>query len=176
MSSYFMVMDKRAYNAQGGVCGYGVLDVQGRPKLAFRALQSMGYLFDSAEKADDLYLRVNIYGAPLMSHLRHISLCLGKFRRKGIPVFYYHVPENPELSVEPGLLDLQVWTDMPERFSEPVLIDPIRRNVYLIEDFESCVKGFKYPPLGFDENVRGFTTFHGLPLLTIRFLSPTGLF
>jgi polysaccharide biosynthesis protein PslG len=162
MSSYFMVMDKQGYN-KSGICGYGVLDTQGHPKPAYTALQSMGYLFDSAERAENLYLRVNIYGAPLMSHLRHISMSLGKFRRKGVPVFYYYVPENPELSMEPGLMDLQVWVDRQDKLEEPVLIDPIRRSVYLIDNFESCTKGFKYPPVGFDENVRGFTTFHRLP-------------
>ena len=51
------------------------------------------------------------------------------------------------------------------RLEAPVLIDPIRRNVYAIKDFEFCSKGFKYPPVGFDENIQGFTTFHGLPFV-----------
>ncbi len=178
MSSFFMVMDKKAYKPGADGCGHGVIDTAGRPKLAYKALQAMGYLFDSAERADDLYLRVNIHGAPLMSHLRHISMCLGKFRRKGIPVFSYYVPENPELSLEPGLLDLQIWVDdSRDRLEEPVLIDPIRRNVYAIKDFESCSQGFKYPPIGFDENVRGFFTFHELPFIDYPlFISDKAIF
>jgi hypothetical protein len=160
-----MVMDKQSYNAGGGVCGFGVLDCQGNPKLSYRALQSMGYLFDSAEKADDLYLRVNIHGTPMMSHLKHISMVTNKFRRKGIPVFSYHVPENPEISLEPGIIGIQLWITEQDQLDNPVLIDPVRGNVYAIKDFESCQRGFKYPPIGFDENVQGFITLHGLPFV-----------
>jgi polysaccharide biosynthesis protein PslG len=165
MSSYFMVIDKQNYNTGQSVCGYGVMDCKGNPKLSYRALQSMGYLFDSAEEANDLYIRINIHGTPMMSHLRYISIVTNKFRRKGIPVFSYHVPENPEISIEPGLIDIQLWIDEKDTLENPVLIDPIRKNVYRINEFESCKQGFKYPPLGFDENVQGFITFHGLPLV-----------
>ena len=162
MSSYFMVIDKKGYNA-GGVCGMGVLDCEGKPKLSYRALQCMGYLFDSAERDDDLYIRLNLFGTPLMSHLRHISMVTNKFRRKGLPVFSYHVPENPELSIETGQLDIQLWVGADGKLDEPVLIDPIRGDVYAIKDFESAKTGFKYKPIGFDENVDGFVTLYNLP-------------
>ncbi len=162
MSSYFMVIDKTGYD-RGRVCGYGVLDCEGRPKLGYRALQAMGYLFDDAERADDLYIRVNLFGTPMMSQLRHIAMVTNKFRRKGVPVFAYHVPENPEINIETGQLDLQLWIDPKDKFDAPVLIDPIRGNVYAITSFESARTGFKYKPIGFDENVAGFATLYNLP-------------
>ena len=167
MSSYFMVIDKQNYNERTGekVCGMGVLKCTGSPKLSYQALQSMGYLFDSAEKAEDLYIRINIHGTPLMSHLRHISMVTNKFRRNGVPVFSYHVPENPEMSLEPGIIDIQLWIDEKDKLENPVLIDPIRGNVYEIKEVESCKRGFKYPPVGFDENVQGFVTIRGLPFV-----------
>jgi len=172
MSSYFMVIDKQNYGPQlYGVCGFGVMDCKGTPKLSYYALQSMGYLFDSAEKAEDLYIRINIYGtprmygSPTMSHLSRISMVTNRFRRKGVPVFSYHVPENPEISLEPGLIDIQLWIDEKDKLENPVLIDPVRGNVYRIKDFESCEQGFKLPPLGFDENVQGFITLKGLPFV-----------
>jgi polysaccharide biosynthesis protein PslG len=167
MSSYFMVMDKLNYNEGSGekICGFGVLDCKGNPKLSYHTLQSMGYLFDSAEKAEDLYIRINIHGTPMMSHLRNVSMTTNKFRRKGIPVFSYHIPENPEISLEPGLVDIQLWIDEKDKLENPVLIDPIRGKVYKIKEFESCKQGFKYPPVGFDENVQGFITLKGMPFV-----------
>lgn len=165
MSSYFMVIDKKGYD-KGRVCGFGVLDCKGKPKLSYWALQAMGFLFDSAERADDLYIRINSFGTPLMSHLKHVSMVTNKFRRKGVPVFSYHVPENPEMSVEPGQIDVQLWIDpKKDKLDEPVLIDPIRNNVYRITDFDSWEKGFKYKPVGFDENVEGFVTLYNLPFV-----------
>ncbi len=170
VSSYFMVIDKQHYNNSDNnkgeqVCGFGVMDYMGKPKLSYQALQSMGYLFDSAEQAEDLYIRISIFGFPLRSHLQYISILTNKFRRKGIPVFSYHVPENPEISIEPGLVDVQLWIDKKDKLDNPVLIDPIRKNVYKINEFESCQQSFKYPPIGFDENVQGFITFRGLPFV-----------
>ena len=63
MSSYYLVIDKRGY-AKGNVCGKGILECDGKPKLAYQALQSMGWLFDSAERAEDLYIRINSFGTP----------------------------------------------------------------------------------------------------------------
>jgi hypothetical protein len=165
MSSYYMVIDKQNYNLEptSNVCGMGVLNCKGEAKLSYRALQSMGYLFDSAQRADDLYMRINIFGTPLMSHLKLISMVVNKFRRKNIPVFSYHVPENPELSMEPGFTDIQLWVDEKDKFDDLILIDPIRGDVYKIKNVESCTKGFKYPWVGFDEVVKGFTTLTRMP-------------
>ncbi|NMA20623.1 MAG: hypothetical protein GX927_08595 [Lentisphaerae bacterium] len=162
MSSYYLVIDKRGY-AKGNVCGKGILECDGKPKLAYQALQSMGWLFDSAERAEDLYIRINSFGTPLMSNLRLTSMVTSKFRRKGIPVFSWHVPEKPEMSIEPGQIDVQLWIEKDEQLANPVLIDPIRGNVYRIKEVDSRTHGFRFKPIGFDENVAGFVTLYNLP-------------
>lgn len=164
VSSYFMVMDKQHY-AQGGVCGYGVLDSAGRPKLSYQALQAMGLLFADAEPADDLYIRINSFGTPLNSHLRLVAMVTHAFRRRGCPVFSWHVPENPDISLEPGRIDVQLWLGSGASLPEPVLIDPIRNRVYAIRDFDAEERGFRFKPIGFDENVKGFVTLYDMPFV-----------
>jgi len=167
VSSYFMVIDKQNYNLDGNskVCGYGVLDCKGNPKLSYIALQSMGYLFDSAQRADDLYIRISVFGTPpTSSHLRPIAIQTNKFRsRNNIPVFSYHIPENPEISMEPGNINIQLWVDESDKLDDLVVIDPLRGNVYRIIDFETSSRGFKCPAKGFDETVKGFVTLTNMP-------------
>jgi hypothetical protein len=166
MSSFFMVIDKQGYEREKGkVCGQGVLDCTGAPKQSYHALQAMGFMFADAGKADDLYIRVNNFGTPLLSNLRNISIVTNRLKRGNVPVFSYHIPENPNINVEPGMIDIQLWTDETYKFDDLVLIDPIRGNVYRITEFESVKRGFKYPWLGFDEVVDGFTTLTKMPVV-----------
>lgn len=133
VSSYFMVSDKASYSA-GKVSGMGVIDIAGKPKLSFFTLQAMGFLFSGVERADDLYVRVFQHGRPLTSLLRHQAMVTAKFRRQGVPMFCYYLPEIPDLDVEPGRLDLSIYVDgEKDVFDELILVDPIRRQVYRIK-------------------------------------------
>ena len=90
MSSYFMVMDKRAYSRSTAV-RHKCSTPATAPALYRRS--SHGYLRFGGQGRRPLPAREHLRRS-LMSHLRHVSMRLGKFRRKGLPVFSTRVPES----------------------------------------------------------------------------------
>ena len=128
VSSFFNVSDFASYQNGGGEFCYGLINrLERRPKLAFDALQSIGYLFDGIEAAPDLY--VHLRTMSFTSMLRY-QIAVAQFRRKGVPLFAFHVPEHPDIPFEPGQIDLQFYVKETDVFTRPVVVDPIRRNVY----------------------------------------------
>lgn len=136
MSSFFAVSDFGGYLV-GEEMDCGILDrLEKRPKLAFYALQAMGYLFDGLAQAPDIYSRWHTAGRFNLSSLRY-QLVTAQFRRKGVPLFCVYFPETPDISFDPGEIELNLFVQKSDKFDCPVAVDPIWRKVYKINNVDS---------------------------------------
>jgi hypothetical protein len=145
MSSFFAVSDLGGY-LPGQDMKCGVLNrLEKCPKLAFYTLQAMGYLFAGIEQAPDLYCRIWLGGRIAMSYQRY-QLVTGQFRRQGIPLFCVYFPETPDISFDPGEIELMLYVQKSDKFDCPVVVDPIWRKVYRINnvDIEQGKAGFTF--------------------------------
>ena len=125
VSSFFNVSDFANYHGEGEF-QYGIFNrIEKRPKLAFDALCSMGYLFDGIETAPDLYVHLRTIS---FSSMMRYQLAVSQFRRKGVPLFSLYFPEHPDIPFEKGWVDLRFYVKETGTFSSPVIIDPIRRK------------------------------------------------
>ena len=148
MSSYFLICDiGNGYLPNGNVHSQGVIDATDpenyRPKLAFRAMQSMAWLFDSrTEKINacfELYpmLRWALNTAPVET----ASGITCAFRKNGVPIFAYYSPTHldSEWMVKP--VRVTTWVDEDLKFEKPILIDPITARVYRIKQMSEFCDG-----------------------------------
>jgi len=128
VSSFFNVSDFASYQQGEGDFMFGLIHrKERRPKLAYDALRSVAYLFDGIEAAPDLYVHLRTLS---FSSMVRYQLSVSQFRRKGVPVFALYFPEHPDIPFEQGWLDLQFYVKQTDVFTHPVVVDPIRRNVY----------------------------------------------
>ena len=103
------------------------------PKLAYHTLAAMGFLLDGLERAPDLQMQLTTNGrmsvSPQLLWLAAETHC---FRRKGVPLFVWWLPEHPDIETEPlfGRLSLHLGYRERDNLRHPVVIDPIRRRVW----------------------------------------------
>jgi len=153
-SSFFTVTDFRNYYPDGRDQYFGVINGRTyQPKLAFRAMQCCAWIFDGMTKAPDIIgwfsNHYRCFGTP-----RQYALPVAAFRRKGVPVFAVWNPEQLDLQSLRLEGALTLVTDYPDELPEPVVIDPIRRNVYAIKkeatvpvaDYNSFRQGLTIEP------------------------------
>jgi len=96
----------------------------------------MGYLFDGLEQAPDLFIRWHTPRRFPLSYTRY-QLITARFRRKGVPLFCIYFPETPDISFDPGEVELVLYTHKSDRFNSPVVIDPIWQRVYKINHVDT---------------------------------------
>jgi len=148
MTSYFLICDiGNGYLPNGNVHSQGVIDARDpenyRPKLAYRAMQSMAWLFDSRTRPmhacfetlpmtgwSDTTLPLE-YGASLTC----------AFRRGNIPIFAYYWPSHFDADWQVKPIWVQTWLDETMKFDKPVLIDPITARIYRIRQLTPWCDG-----------------------------------
>ena len=135
LSSIFTVTDFLCYYQDGRDQYYGVIDAKNNcGKLAFYAMQAMAWLFDGLKNASENFcaFRPEIWQS-FESRIPY-RVEAHAFRRSGKPVFAFWIPEHVELTATTMRGSIYMQTDPEEFFKNPVVIDPIRRNVWLIKD------------------------------------------
>ncbi|MDD5727278.1 MAG: beta-galactosidase [Victivallales bacterium] len=133
LSSFFTVSDFLAYYEDGSDQFYGIIDAgKNKPKLAFYAMQTLGWLFDGLENAPDLLALLSPRNARNFCSSIPYRVETAAFRRKGVPVFCVWTPENVDISAPPIDAKLKLVIDVDTPLEQPILIDPIRRNVWAI--------------------------------------------
>lgn len=131
LSSFFTVTDFICYYQDGSDQYYGVINARNNcGKLGYYAMQAMGFLFDGLKPAPDLFCALrnpvnNMFKSYLPYNVEAYAM-----RRNGVPVFAMWIPEHVEISAETvrGTIHLLVGDD--DTFDNPIVIDPIRRNVW----------------------------------------------
>ena len=148
MTSYFLICDVgNGYLPDGQWHTYGVIDPSKpenyRPKLAFRAMQSMAWLFDSRTELTHGCFEIR---PPLGWSLSTMPLENGSglscaFRRGNIPIFAYYHPSNFDSDWMVKPVQIQTWVDETMKFDKPILIDPITARVYRIKKMAEWCDG-----------------------------------
>ena len=148
VSSYFLICDiGNGYLPNGQVHSQGVIDATDpenyRPKLAFRAMQSFAYLFDSETKP----MTANFEIQPMASFANSalpLEAAAGitcGFRRGNIPIFAYYQPTAIDAGYQVKPVRIQTWVHPSMKFDKPVLIDPITARVYQIKQMATWCDG-----------------------------------
>lgn len=133
VSSFFTITDFLCYYADGADQYYGIIDARkNEPKLAYYALQALGYLCDGIGRADDFCAFFTpSHRFEFGSIQAYNSVWAGSFRRKGVPVFAAWQTEHVDLSAQPIHGCLRTLAQGYETaFQNPIVIDPVRRNVW----------------------------------------------
>ncbi len=139
MTSYFLICDiGNGYVPNGQVHSQGVIDTSDpdnyRPKLAYRAMQSMAWLFDS--RTGPMHAGFEMRPMPDWNAntlpLEAASGISCAFRRGDIPVFAYYHPTHIDADWMMRPVVATLWLQNNFRFSKPVLIDPITARAYRI--------------------------------------------
>ena len=146
MTSYFLICDiGNGYFPNGNVHSQGVIDATDpdnyRPKLAYRAMQSMAWLFDSRTKPMHACFEIH----PMISWgvstlpLETADGLTCAFRRGNIPIFAYYHPTNIDADWQVKPVQLVTWLDDAMKFDKPILIDPITARIYrIVNKIEWC--------------------------------------
>ena len=150
-SSIFTVTDFKNYYPDGSDQHFGVIDRRTlKPKLSCRVLKAMAFLTENAIPAEDLLIRFNPTHSSILSPIRSFDLETVVFRKNGIPAAALWQPENVAISFQPITGEIQFLTGGKPPLAEPVLIDPLRGNVYRIFHAECpawAMGGMVFPPL-----------------------------
>lgn len=141
MTSYFLICDiGNGYLPNGNVHSQGVIDATDpenyRPKLAFRAMQSMAWLFDSRTKPWHACFEIHpmaSWGTSTLPVETADGLTCA-FRRGNIPIFSYYHPTNIDADWQVKPVQLVTWLDETMKFDKPILIDPITARIYRISN------------------------------------------
>ncbi len=136
VSSIYVASNLKSYWKDGSdsVCGL-IYRGERKPKLAWYALQSLATLFEETEAASDLYCRLQHLEAQRVSSVIAInSIQTGCLRKRGIPMYFWFAPERELISFDPITLEGIFAHPAEDDFKDPVLIDPIRQQIYRLKD------------------------------------------
>lgn len=135
LSSFFTVTDFLCYYPDGRDQYYGVIDAKNNcGKLAYYAMQGMAWLFDGLKNAPDNFCAFRPEAWQSFESRLPYRVEAHSFRRKGKPVFAFWIPEHVELSATTMRGSIYMQMDESENFRHPVVIDPIRRNIWLLKE------------------------------------------
>lgn len=134
LSSIFTVTDLLSYYPDGTTSYYGVINTKDNcGKLAYYALQGMGWLFDGLKNAPDNLCAFLPDHASSFEPRAPYRIEAHSFRRNGKPIFAFWNPEHVEITAPATHGQISILTDDSEKIKQPVLIDPIRRNVWTLK-------------------------------------------
>ena len=135
LSSIFTVTDFLCYYPDGRDQYYGVIDAKHNcGKLAYYAMQGMGFLFDGLVNAPDNFCAFRPDNWQAFEPRAPYRVEAHAFRRNGKPLFAFWNPEHVELSAPAVYGSIYMLMDDAEMFENPVVIDPIRRNVWQLDE------------------------------------------
>ena len=135
LSSIFTITDFLCYYPDGRDQYYGVIDAKNNcGKLAFYALQGMAWLFDGLKNAPENFCAFRPAHRDSFESRIPYQIEAHSFRRCGKPVFAFWIPEHVEITATARQGSIFMQMDEEEYFRDPVVIDPIRRNVWLLKD------------------------------------------
>lgn len=141
VSSIYCASDLKAYWHDGSDSLFGIIHANGGgPKLACSAIRAIATLFEDIEPADDLAL------IPVPCHLARNSSVMAlnamqtfAFRKKGSPIFAWYVAERETISAEPFLFYAKTALLPEDGFTDPVIVDPLRLNVYRVKKHQTSM-------------------------------------
>lgn len=137
VSSQFTVADFLCYYPDGSDQFYGIWNTRkNKAKLGWYALQSMTYLMEDVELAPEYW---TMFSTPenektFSSLIPYMNVETAQFKYKGIPVIALWQKENIDISAAPLFGTLEFVTDAPSLLQHPIVIDPVRGEVWDVKD------------------------------------------
>jgi len=137
VSSQFTVADFLSYYPDGSDQYYGIWNTrENKPKLGWYALQSMCYLMEDARPAPQYWFHFTSPQSyktftPLSSYM---NVEVMQFSRRGIPLIAFWQKEHIDISPAPLPGMMEFVTDAPSLLPHPVVIDPVRGEVWDVSD------------------------------------------
>ena len=153
MTSWFHFSDFAHYATRKCTSHYGLIRLEdGSPKLAFHAYQTLTtVLSDPVEAAEG---RTAVHMSPRPENGAGYDLRNTKahtwqagFIKNGIPIQAWWIPESVECEPEWQSAELNLWMESGLRLEDPVIIDPVSGDVYMIDmkyDRRSCGESWMY--------------------------------
>lgn len=134
LSSIFTASDFKNYYANGTDQQYGLITVRDvKPKLAYYAMQGCGTILDGLKPDPGLFCELGCVcqqqNMADVNNYRTKSVC---FRRNGVPVFAIWQTGHVDLPHQAEEGELALLYEKEDKMENPIVIDPIRRNVYLV--------------------------------------------
>lgn len=154
VSSIFTASDFICYYADGRDQYYGVLNGKTRkPKHGWYTLQCLGWLLDGLERAPENFVYFSTgTNKQFIDHLPYAAVKTACFKRKGVPVFAVWQPQHVELNTPPVCGRIQFVTgENVGAFKNPVIIDPVRCEVWDISGLLNGAEAAKDNGLGIEE-------------------------
>lgn len=138
LSSIYIATDPKSYVANGVDSSAGLISrKEKRPKLAYFAFQALCTLFEGTSKAHDIGMNIQPpSGTRINSVIPYNAVQSAAFRRNGIPMYSWFLPEREVISAEVLMVEAIVMQRPEDSFTDPVVIDPLRQNIYRIENVE----------------------------------------
>lgn len=131
LTSFFTATDLLDYYQDGRDSFYGIISTRTQtPKLAYRTVQSLGWIFDGLKLAPEYFTAFRPDQFSYFGSMRPYQVMTGSFKRKDIPVFAVWIPEHVDISSQPVTGVLHFVTDTEHPVKHPVIIDPIRGKVW----------------------------------------------
>lgn len=137
VSSQFTVADFLGYYQDGSDQYYGIWNTRkNKPKLGWYTLQSMCYLMDNTRLAPEYWF---LFTTPqnhqtFSSLIPYMNVEIAQFNRNGIPLIAFWQKENIDISAIPLQGMMEFVTDAPSLLPHPIIIDPIRGEVWDAKD------------------------------------------
>lgn len=131
ISSIFTVTDFQRYYADGSTQHFGIIDgAKKAPKLGFNVLESLAKLVTDLKYAPELLATFTSPNGNANFDTTEFQCHLFAMRSHGIPVIACWREGKVDISHSPIVGELTLFIPPTEHFADPVLLDPIRQNVY----------------------------------------------
>ena len=134
-----------------GSINYGLFRTDDKtPRLAYYVIRSLATLLDGLEPAPDLFVTFSTRTRmPMTPQGAWSAVECHSFRRKGVPLFAWWVPEHIDIEGDAlfGKLSAQSGCDKADNLKHPVLIDTVRRVVWDLKDVVWAGSGVDVIPL-----------------------------
>ena len=137
VSSQFTVADFLCYYPDGRDQYYGIWNTrENKPKLGWYALQSMAYIMENVKPAPEYWF---LFTTPenhqaFTTLIPYLNVEIAQFSRRGVPLVAFWQKENIDMNPTPLPGQMEFVTDAPSLLPHPVIIDPVRGEVWDVKD------------------------------------------
>ena len=137
VSSQFTVADFLCYYPDGRDQYYGIWNTrENKPKLGWYTLQTMCYLMEGLQLAPEFWF---MFTTPenhqsFTSLIPYLNVEVAQFCKNGIPVVAFWQKEEIDINAAPLPGQMEFVTDAPSLLQHPIIIDPVRGEVWDVKD------------------------------------------
>lgn len=136
VSSIFTASDFKKYYADGCDQQYGLVTVRDvKPKKSFFSFQGCGFMLDGLKRDRSMFAALETISTQTQTtETLPFHAKVACFRKEGLPVFAVWQPAHVDLPHPVQIGEFCLLHESDDKMENPIVIDPLRRNVYLVEE------------------------------------------